>query len=430
MGALSGRVRRAAIYALIFGWLWFWRSGVFSGGDSEQWIRMIDGGAWFQENQPLPFFLIQLVFRVIHFAFGGTAQMAFGIVSCAAGVIAAGLLVKLIEEYEAFGWRLAIVLTAGFTTIFYGHLETYATPAAAMIFHFYCVRRSLDETGSVVAIPLSYGLFLASHLLALFVFPALLAVTVLEIRRRGTDASRIPRVAVAFGLIFALWFVISQIGEGRSHDASTYVMRTLRRFVANPADTLPRFELPLKARFAFWNAGIAPLALIVFLSSWRDPMARRLGLYFACFLAFTILWRADRGVTDFDLHAFPWIVATLLAAILWKPRPASRAIAVAILLVNAGLWVTRTAVYADLPNRGSATLWVHHPPGEEAATLLLDERLRLRSRNRFLPPGDHTLTYIAPNGAQRLDIRFEHGGRYEVSVEGGRLTFRKMQRER
>jgi hypothetical protein len=424
-----GRFQSWIVYSLIFGWLWFWRSGVFSGGDSEQWTRMIDGGVWFQENQPLPFLLVQLVFRVIHTAFGGTAQMAFGIVSCVAGVVSAALVVKLLEGYEARPWRLAMVMTAGFTTIFYGHLETYATPAAALFFHFLCIKRSREDAGSIVAIPLSYALLLASHLLALFVFPAMLAVTLLEARRRAVAPPQALRLALAFVLIGVVWFLISRIGDGKSYHSSSYVLRTLGRFVSNPVETLPRFELLLKARFAFWNGGIASLALLVFLPSWRDPLARLWGLYFACFIGFTILWRADRGITDFDLHAFPWIVATLLAAILWKPGPAARVLAVAILLVNAGLWSTRTLVYADLGNRGSATVFVRDESGGEDAILLLDERLALRARNRFISPGAHTITRIGPGGAERLEIHLEKGRRYLLRVENGQLAFEAIDGE-
>ncbi len=411
--------RKLLLYSVIFLWLWFWRSNSFTGGDSEQWVRMIDGGAWFQETQPLVFFLVQLVFQAIHAAFGGTAQMAFALMSCLAGVAAFDILGRIFEGTDSRHLRLSVVLTAGFTILFYGHLESYAMPAAVLMFHLLCIKRSTEDRWPVLAIPLSYTLMVALHLVALFVFPAVIYVAVGEARRRSLNGKQIMHLGLAFGATLLVWMIIRGIGTGRSDDSLRHLLWVGRTLVTDPA-ALPETLRPrLKLLFAFWNAGAMPLLLVQAWPLRGERLIRYWSPYLALLLGFSIVWVAFRGEADFDLHSFPWIVTAILAAWAYRPAGWSRFVVVLALSVNLFLWVNRTATFADLPNRGTATLNVCPDVFDDEAYLLLDERLRLREENRFVQKGEHGIRYFSGHKVVVSEVELKKGGVYRLCVNEG-----------
>lgn len=418
--SLSVRTRRILRllwpYVIVFGWLWFWRAGGFSGGDSEQWVREIDGGEWFQETQPGVFLIVQSVFRAIELLFGGTARMAFGIVSCLAGVVAVAVIVRLFEDQEGHRLRSLLVLTAGFATIFYGHLETYASPASALLLHLLCVKRCREDRWPVFSIPLSYLLMVGLHLVALFVMPVVLTITFLEARRRRLKAAQWTVLLLILAGAFVLWFLIRFLGTGRSRDSVSYLMYVFRGLAHEPIVMLGKLDLGLKLKFAFWNGGLISILLIQIWQRRKEPLIRYWALYLVCFLGFTFLWGTSRGVTDFDLHSFPWIVLTVLAARAYRPVYWSRVAVLVIFTVNAGLWLDRTVRFADLPHRGSATILVEPGLLKNGAYVLIDNSLRLHSINRFVPMGPHQFTRFAPGSVQRAEFQLDRGKLYELGV--------------
>lgn len=414
---------------LVFAWLWFWRTNAFTGGDSEQWIRSIDGGAWFQETQPLVFFLVQLVFQLIDWGFGGTARMAFALVSCLAGVAAFDVVTRLFEGTPSRGVRLALVLTAGFTTLFYGHLETYAAPAAALMFHLLCVKRSAENRWPVIAIPLSYTLMVALHLVALFVFPAVIFATLAEAWRRPLQRGQLVAIGGALIAPLLVWTVIRSLGTERSSDSIGYLLYVARTLVSQPSKLLKTVKPALKLQFAFWNAGLIPVLLIQAWPRRRERVVRYWAPYLVLLLGFTAVWGAFRDEADFDLHSFPWIVAALLAAWVYRPHAWSRVALAPILAVNVGLWMARPATFADIPNRGTATLHVCPEALEDGRYVLIDQRLRLKAENRFVPAGAHRFTCFAPDSVARARFVLDKGRAYRLCLgDDGALTFEPLER--
>ncbi len=432
-GSLSVRewgvasLRKLALYSFVFLWLWFWRSNSFTGGDSEQWVRMIDGGAWFQETQPLVFFLVQSVFQAIHATFGGTAQMAFALTSCLAGVAAFDILGRIYEGTDSRRIRLSLVLTAGFTTLFYGHLESYAMPAATLMFHFLCIKRSTEERWPVLAIPLSYMLMVALHLVALFVFPAVVFVAVSEARRRSLNGKQFVNLGLAFGGTLLVWMMIRSIGTGRSDDSLGHLLWVGRTLMTEPAALAETLQPRLKLLFAFWNAGALPLLLVQAWALRGERLVRYWSPYLILLLGFSVVWVAFRGEADFDLHSFPWIVAAILAAWAYRPVRWSRFAVILVLSVNLFLWVNRTATFADLPNRGTATLNVCPEVFGEDAYLLLDERLRLRKENRFVQKGAHSIRYFSGAKVVVGEIELKKGKTYRLCItEGNEIELARL----
>lgn len=419
--------RHALLYVLVFAWLWFWRTNRLTGGDSEQWERMIHGGAWFQETQAGVFFLVQLVRQIIDAAFGGTARMAFGIVSCLSGVAAFAVVLRIFENTTSRGVRLALILSAGFTTLFYGHVESYAVPAAALMFHLLCIQRSTEDRWPVHAIPLSYCLMVSVHLVALFVFPAMVFVTVAEGRRRPMEGRRLLGLWASLGLPVAIWMIIRSLGDNRSGDSITYLLDVVRTLFSEPAELKKMLKPELKLLFAFWNGGAV---VILLLQAWprrNERLVRYWSPYLALLLIFTIVWGAARGRPDFDLHSFPWIMATLLAAWVYRPNRWSRVAVVLILGLNAGLWISRPASFAEVFTRGRATLHVCPPALEESRQVLIDDRLTLRAENRFVPSGLHQFTFFGADRVQRAAFNLENGESYLLCIDGeGRMTLDRL----
>lgn len=411
-------VRTPLLYLLVFAWLWFWRTNRFTGGDSEQWERMIHGGAWFQETQAGVFFLVQLVRHMIDFAFGGTARMAFGIVSCLSGVAASAIVLKMFEGTPSRGTRMALVFTAGFTTLFYGHIESYAVPAAALLFHLLCIQRSTQDRWPVWTIPVSHALMVSMHLVALFVYPAVICVTAFEARRRSLGSRRIPGILACLGLSLLIWMIIRAMGDNRSGDSITYLLYVVRTLFSNPAELIDKLEPRLKLLFAFWNGAAVAILLPQAWPRRSDILVRYWSPYLALLFVFTVVWGAARGEPDFDLHSFPWIMATVLAAWVYRPVAWARAAVAFILAINVGLWMARPASYAEILHRGTATVRVCQDALEQSRQILLDDRLGLDAVNRFVPVGPHRVSVFESDRVLRTTFNLERGKSYRLCVDG------------
>ena len=71
----------------------------------------------------------------------------------------------------------------------------------------------------------------------------------------------------------------------------------------------------------------------------------------------------------------------------WRP------LAVGLILgVNAYLFITRTAVFADLPHRGNGTIYLESTVPADRNLIRLDNEFQLFPVNRYIPAGGHELT--------------------------------------
>jgi len=414
-----------------FAWFWFWRSNQFTGGDSEYWERDIDGGVWFRKRQMLSFALAQLTYRVGHEVGGWTPRLALNFTSCLGGALALVALWRLYAGHRGWGWSLLLAGTAGFTTIFYGHIEIYAAPAAAFLLHLLAIERSLQGRWPVSAVLATFALTMAFHLVILFALPALALVMVAEVRRRGLGWPQWARLLVGAGAFAAVWMAFSRLGHGygfRDYNFTHPPSEMLRR----PWLILHDPDWRLDAKFAFWNAGVAAvLGPVGLLTHGRQRRAVYLAAYLACFLVFSFVWRAQAGEADFDLFAFAWIVAVVaFAGYVWESR--GRVLWVGLALgVNVGLFLVRPVVFSEFPRRGYGVIEIEGLEVAPEGRALLDERLTLRGSNRFIPAGAHEIAVHAPPGPTvRAAVNLKAGERLRYRYDGERLELIERPGER
>lgn len=428
-----------AIPALSFAWFWFWRAGVMAGGDSEQWERAIHGGTWLNKRQMLSFATIQFVYQVSHAALGWTARMAFYFVSCAAGALSMLIAWRMVAGTKAVWLKFAVVATAGFTFIFYGHIETYACPAAALLLHLLAVERNVQGRWSLWTVPATFSLMLGFHLVAMFMLPAVFVVTAVEAKRRDVSVTQVFLAALGFAPAILLWCAIRYwgLGEGpmEARDFSSPIME-LRSdpigVLLHPWRIIGTIDFPLRLRFAFWNGGLAALlAPVLLIQRFRDRSYLYLGIYFACFVAFTLGWKAYMDGKDADLHSFPWIVAVVIVARGVTELRFRIPLLAALFVGNAYLWVTRPLAFADLPRPGHGTIVFVREEEASSMHALLDERLSMEAINRFIPSGPHSVRILRRGmETENLEIEVEDGMRYEIQIgSGGRMQLKAIDSE-
>jgi hypothetical protein len=409
-----------------FAWFWLWRSGVWCGGDSEHWEREINHGVWLRRRQMLSFASFQFVFTLGQWLGGWwSARGAIHLVSCAAGALALLPLWRLLRGRPQAPLAFAIVATAGFTTIFYGHIETYAQPVAALLLHLLALWRTHQRRWRPWTVAATFCLVMVFHLVILFALPATLVILAYEIRRRDDPWREAFAVALAAlpGLLF--WVGISRYMLGEGELVGPHFAALLGEILRRPWVLLSAPSNPLKLNFMFWDGGAAVLvALGVFARALRRPLRESfttiLFLYFLCFMGFFAIWNPDAGERDFDLFCFPWVIATLAAAwhageLPWRP------VLVGVILgVNAWLFLTRTAVFADLPNRGAGTILFEHTMPADSALVMLDDSFRIFPTNRGVPAGGHVVrATIGPRVWRRaLNLRPGETVRLRLTPQG------------
>jgi hypothetical protein len=295
-----------------FAWFWYWRSIQWSGGDSEQWEREINFGIWWRKRQMLSFGCMQMAFQVTQWLWGWNALKAINAVSCLSGSLSLLCLWRLFRGYPHAVWSFALVATAGFTTLFYGHIETYAQPVAALCFHMVALERTLHGKWRPWTLVLSWCLMMMFHLSALFILPAVFAIALREVFRQRLGLSELGEVlkAAVPGALF--WFsVYGLLDWGEGELVGPHFICPLETLLAKPWVIFTDEHLGIKFWFLVWNAGVAGfLVFWVFahelLSGRRDRFTLYLLAYFLCYMGFYAIWNPEMGERDFDLFSFPW----------------------------------------------------------------------------------------------------------------------------
>lgn len=374
-----------AIPVASFAWFWIWRSNTFSGGDSEYWERLIFHGAWFNKRQMFSFITLQTANQVA-FAIGGSTRLAFNFVSCLGGSAALYFAWLMLRDRPNPWWSWSLIATAGFTTIFYGHIETYALPAAALTLHLLAVQRSAEDRWPPWAVAITFSLFAAFHLVALFAFPAAVFAAIRESSRRGHGARGYRDLAIASvpGATFLIAIFFTKWGAGEL--VADYNIAPLRATLA---------DIPVKLKHAWWNAGLAAiLAPAVLVAFRRDRTTAYFSAYFACFLVFALIWAPHAREADFDLFSFPWIVAVVVVARWAMELPARSALVGAMLGLNLFLWISRPLVYSNFGRHAYGDIVIHPAsPLGDTAFFMLDDRFRFRETLNKIPAGPHELSF-------------------------------------
>jgi len=420
------RRRERILWILIplagFAWFWFWRASQWTGGDAEQWEREIHYGVWWRKRQMLAFASMQLIHHITRAAAGWSSRLAINLYSCLAGALGllaswrmhAGRGARPGEEAAAF----LVIATAGFTTVFYGHIETYAGSVAALLLHLLAIQRSTEERWPAWTIAATFSLVVFFHLAILFALPAMLIIQAVELRRRRLGAQGWVECAFAISPAAALWIAVRYLGLGHGELVIPF------NWVHPPAEMLLRPWLvftgqdwAVKGTFVLWNAGAAaPLALWVFGRYGRED---RFTLYllaiFICLIVFTLVWAPFAELADFDLFCYPWVVA-VVAVSRWVMRLRLRALLLGLILgVNFYLWLARPAQFARIGRRGHGTIVWEEAGRDPEVLVLLDDWLRLEKVNRYVPEGAHKLALRRPGRKHVERIVIVHPGERYVA---------------
>ena len=382
---------------LAFAWFWAWRAGMITGGDSDQWEREINQGYWFRRRQMFSFAAMQLAFTLGRAWAGWSSRRAIQFVSCLAGALAMLALARLVRGRPRPALAFSIVATAGFTTIFYGHIETYAQPVVALLLHLLAIRNVLQRRWPPWTVAATFCLVLFFHLVILFALPATLGVLALEIRRRGAGRRAWLPVAAAALPGAAFWWAITSRHWGAGELVGPHFIALLPDLARHPWIIFTHANVPTKLRFLFWDGGFTALvAFGVFARAlWRprrDPFLFYLALYFVCFLGFTAVWNPDAVERDFDLFCFPWVIAAVGVAWSAHRLPWRPVLLGLIFGVNAYLFLTRTVSFADLPQRGAGTILFESAIPTDALMIRMDDEFALYPVNRAVPSGVHPVT--------------------------------------
>lgn len=340
----------------------------------------------------------------------------------------------------------ALFATGGFTTIFYGHIETYAQPVALLLLHLLAVHRTARRRWPPWTVAATFSLVMAFHLVIIFALPAVLAVLYLEVGRScrewpKPESSQLPyhrkkplsaraawlSVFLAFLPGVILWYVVSLglLGEGELIGPHFSVPPA--ELPSRPWILFTQPALPFKLRFAWWNGGAAAFAAVWLFARTlarprRDPYLFYLFLYFICFIGFTLLWNPDASDRDFDLFCFPWVVACLAVARGWRRLP-WRPVAVALILaVNAWLFVTRTVAFADLQHRGSGAIIFTSVYPFPDLLVRMDNGIQLYPVNRHVPAGSHEILVREGQRLLRTTIDLRDGQTCRLRLDAAGLS--------
>lgn len=393
----------ALFFVLGFAWFWFWRSNQYTGGDSGQWDRTIYEGWWIQRRQMLSFISMQAAYQVTHALFGWTSRMGIAFCSCLSGAFAVVIFWRMMRDRPAWGWAFGAAVTAGFTTLYYGHIETYAMSGTALLFHLLAVQRTSEDRWPVWSIPATFSIMLLFHLIAIFTLPAAMLVTALEVRRRRLGPRALLPVGLALlpcGLVWLVGFT-EVFGVGFDVAMETeFLVAPVSELILKPwvvfthIDARGDLSILHKLNFMIVNAGLLALLIPWAVGRFRhERVTLYFAAYFVCLLIWFLIWSPLQYAPDFDLFSFPWIVGVALVC-LHLTRIRGRGAWLGLILgSNLLLFMARPAVFAELGERGVARLEVAATPLAEEATLYLDESFKLPTGTyRHLPARAHVFS--------------------------------------
>lgn len=414
---------------IAFLWFWFWRAHQWTGGDSEQWEREIHGGVWLRKRQMLPFGFMQATYQITNRLMGWPAFRAINFISCLSGAVAMLACWRHFHDRRDAYWAIAIIGSAGFTTIFYGHIETYAQPVAALLFHFLALRRYLQNRWPLWSVTATFSLVVWFHLVILYALPVLLLAIGFSYREKPFERKEIFRLILSLAPIGLLLIIFKFTNWGKGEFIGPHFIVPFKELMRRPWVMFTHRHLATKFWFFVWNGGIAgALGLGIFVRSinrkGRISFILWLFLYFLCFMVFTLVWNPDAGIRDFDLFCFPWVVAVLAFAEEAMTLPL-RSIVIGLALgFNIFLFLTRTVVFADLENRHYGAIDISMAQGTDQFFILMDQRKKLSERNDFVPTGSHEIVVVPTLKNWRCAINVKKGERYLFEFDGENFQFK------
>ncbi len=412
---VEGTKRTGAILAVLsFAVFWSLRAVALTGGDSDQWCREIEQGLWWRKRQMLSFALMQLNYQWTHFLWQWDGRLAINLTSCMAGAAFVYGTWGLLGGEKRRWTALALVYTAGFMQLFFGHLETYACPMACMIFFLLAVRRYLLGQTRAIAVAGIYSLGIFFHLIFWFLFP-LFAVMLWHSPERQRDARQFL-YGLLPAVILTIWmFIDPYFGFGE--------------MIGDRFMPLWRVEVGMKKHYAFfswthifdwlwfiWNAcHLQIFVVIIGIACKKLRRGKWQNILLAatlCFLIFTWIWHPDAKRLDWDLFSFIGLPIALMAvevASQNNKRLWHTAIAITI-LISACFLMTKVIGAARLGARGEGMVIVQPAPDNRAdiSIIALDGHSKSREIHHVLEGAHEIRIYLKFNErVYRYDTCFE-----------------------
>ncbi len=401
------------MFFLVF---WFFRSVQLGEGSADLWLREVEGGVWFRKRRMLSFFLYQLSYKTGGYLLGWDGRYAMHFLACLAGSIFVYYLYRICERWGVKGWiPFGLVMSSGFTVLFYGFLETYALVIAASAMFFYYLFGYCEGKNSPLAPALAYSLAAWCHLQVGFYFPVLVLAWWLKGHKRDEIITwvqgLIPLAVLMMGITWLNWgagdffenihWMSFHPQPGRPEDY-TYLGKAYWKNILYFQCRISLFSIPLLLLLPLvhgkraWNPVEVPLLLLATLGT--------LGLMLTHYPD-----NNPQVWTVFALYGFP---ATLLAGY-WLMKTPYASIP-SLLMIGISFFLTGRYLIqnSQLFHRGEGQIVLEKVPSD--ALILLDGYQKKPSVSHILE-GTHVLKIIKkpyiisttlqvlPNSCQTVD---------------------------
>ncbi len=383
---------------------WFFRELVPTADGDRVW-RMVEGGVWFYRRS----LLAQAAARSIYVLgapyrwTGIDALHVYSVLSGGLFVFCSVLLARILPH--RCGWCLFLLLTAGFTRVFCGHIEYYALVVAATALYLLIGSLALCGGVSLFWVGLAYSFLCWVHLMGWFLFPTVLLLWAI-CGGRLKDAWDLFFGVIPFLLIFVFlrWAYLF----GADLHGQLYGQHLLRLF--DVGDTGMWYPLFSVRHFAEWceiqwicGAAFWPLFLISLSRKTIRFLARDRFVFFYVvvwipLLGYSLIWHIDLGpVNDWDLFTPMFVPMAWIVGILVQKRQFPRAVYLILigLVTLSGIPAFEEAYErAKVGRRGKGSIEISGWEGR-SLEIYLDGRPRSRLIGDVIM-GEHELRVIDP----------------------------------
>ncbi len=383
---------------------WFFREVVPTADGDRVW-RMVEGGVWFYRRSLLAQAFARSIF-VFTEPYGWTgidSLHAYSVLSGGLFVFSSVLLAGLLPH--RCGWCLFLLLTAGFTGVFCGHIEYYALIVAATSLYLFAGSLALCGRLSLFWVGLVYSFLCWVHLMGWFLFPSVLLLWVIG-GGRGNDARDLFLGLIPFFLIFV--FLRWAHAFGADLHGQLYGQHLLRLFDVGetgmwyPLFSVRHFSEWLEIQWicgsAFWPLLIISFSKRTLQYLWRDRFVLFFVTVWVPLLGYSLIWHIDLGPTnDWDLFTPMFVPMAWIVGILLDQRRFSRWIYLVLVgfVLLSGLPAFEEAYErAKVGRRGKGSVEVSGWEGKRLE-IYFDGRPQSRSIDNVIM-GEHELRVIDP----------------------------------
>ncbi len=283
-------------------------------GDGYLWLRIIPESYPLYASEILNLFLHHNLHLLVNKAFQSDALVVYRLTSMVTGLFFIYLLFKvskiIVAEKAQQPIFVLTTITSGFILIFFGYVEHYAVIFVTTLLYIYLSIKHLDHKIKPLIPSLALGVSLSFHLMTILLYPAHIYQNIKKYSWRSFQFWFHTSLPIAIYLsIFTLIIIFN--------DQSSFEI--IRTYKLLPLSTI--FSLEHLVNSINLYLLIGPLGLILLLGSliflfkkidWQDPILIFLLLISSVFLAYTLIFDADKGqARDWDLFSISGLVFLL-----------------------------------------------------------------------------------------------------------------------